>query len=105
MRATRTARASLGLVQSDSVELKITVPAAVADAGAPERARLLLVLDAVRSERMSWRAAARALDIAPEAFLELARAHGTPIVRYDDAALRDDLSTLAKLEQSRAGSE
>jgi hypothetical protein len=92
-------------VQSDSVELTIKVPAAVADAGTPERARVLLVLDAVRSERMTWRAAAGALGIAPDAFLELAKAHGIPVVRYDDADLRDDLSTLAKLERGRAAGE
>jgi predicted HTH domain antitoxin len=92
-------------VQSDSVELTIRVPAAVADADAPERARLLLILDAVRSERMTWRAAARSLGIAPDAFLELARAQGVPSMRYDDDALRDDLSTLAKLEQGRARRE
>jgi len=92
-------------VQSDSVELTIKVPAALADAGTPERARVLLVLDAVRSERMTWRAAARALGIAPDALLELAKAHTVPVVRYDDADLRDDLSTLAKLEQGRTARE
>jgi hypothetical protein len=92
-------------VQSDSVELTIKVPAAVADANTPERARVLLVLDAARSERMTWRAAADALGIAPDAFLELARVHGIPVVRYDDADLRDDLSTLAKLEQGRTARE
>lgn len=92
-------------MQSDSVELTIKVPVAVADANTPERARLLLVLDAVRSEKMTWRAAAGALDIAPDAFLELAKVHGVPVVRYDDADLRDDLSTLAKLERRRAAGE
>lgn len=61
-----------GVVQTDSVELTIQVPASLADAGAGERARVLLVLDAVRSERMTWRAAASALDVAPDRLLELA---------------------------------
>jgi hypothetical protein len=87
------------------VELTIKVPAAVADAGAPERQRVLLVLDAVRNETMTWRAAAGALGIAPDALLELAKAHGVSVVRYDNADLRDDLSTLAKLERGRAASE
>ena len=89
------------LVQTDSVELTIQVPASLADAGAGERARVLLVLDAVRSERMTWRAAASALDVAPDRLLELARAHGVPTVRYESGDLHEDLSTLAKLERGR----
>ena len=88
-------------MQTDSVELTIKVPASLADADAGERARVLLVLDAVRSERMTWRAAAAALGIAPDQLLELARAHGIPTVRYDSGDLREDLSTLAKLERGR----
>jgi len=67
-----------------------------------ERARILLVLDAVRSERMTWRAAAAALRIAPDELLELARTHGVPIVRYEIEDLKDGLSTLTKLEHGRA---
>jgi hypothetical protein len=89
------------VVQTDSVELTIQVPASLADAGAGERARVLLVLDAVRSERMTWRAAASALDVAPDRLLELARAHGVPTVRYESGDLQEDLSTLAKLERGR----
>ena len=88
-------------VQTDSVELTIQVPASLADAGAGERARVLLVLDAVRSERMTWRVAASALDVAPDRLLELARAHGVPTVRYESGDLHEDLSTLAKLERGR----
>ena len=88
-------------MQTDSVELTIKVPASIADADAGERARVLLVLDAVRSEKMTWRAAAAALGVAPDRLLELARAHGVPTVRYDSADLREDLSTLAKLERGR----
>ncbi len=88
-------------MQTDYVELTIKVPASLADADAGERARVLLVLDAVRSERMTWRAAAAALGVAPDRLLELARAHGVSTVHYDSADLREDLSTLAKLERRR----
>ena len=89
-------------MQTDSVEVTITVPASLADADVGERARALLVLDAVRSEKMTWRAAAAALDIAPDRLLELARIHGVPVVRYESTDLRDDLSTLGVLEHRRA---
>lgn len=89
-------------MQSDSVELTITVPASLADPDAAERVRVLFVLDAVRSERMTWRAAAAALSIAPDQLLELARTHAVPVVRYEPSDLHDDLSTLAKLERGRA---
>jgi hypothetical protein len=84
------------------VELTITVPASLADAQAAELARVLLVLDAVRNERMTWRAAAAALNVAPDRLLDLARAHGVPVVRYESSDLHDDLLALAKLEHGRA---
>lgn len=59
------------------------------------------MLDAVRSKRMTWRAAAAALGIAPEQLLELARMHEIPIVRYDAEDLQQDLSTLTKIERER----
>lgn len=86
---------------TDSVELTVTVPASLADAGAAERARVLLVLDAVRSQRMSWRAAADTLGIAPDGLLDLVRQHGIPVVRYESADLADDLATLARLDRLR----
>jgi hypothetical protein len=89
-------------MQADSVTLTVSVPASLADADAAERARVLLVLDAVRSERMTWRAAADALGVAPDRLLDLARAHGLAVLRYEASDLHDDLSTLAKLEQRRA---
>lgn len=89
-------------MRADFVELTVTVPASLADDNAVERARVLLVLDAVRSERMTWRAAASALRIAPDELLDLARTHGVPIVHYELTDLHDDLSTLAKLERGRA---
>jgi hypothetical protein len=85
----------------DSVELTISVPASLADPGVAERARLLLVLDAVRNERMAWRAAAATLNVAPDRFLELARDHSVPVVRYEASDWNDDLSTLAKLDGRR----
>ena len=87
-------------MRTESVELTITVPASLADADVAERARVLLVLDAVRSEKMTWRAASVALDVAPDALLELARAHGVPVVKYEASDLHEDLATLAKLERS-----
>jgi predicted HTH domain antitoxin len=88
-------------VQAAPVQLTIQVPASIADAGAAERARLLLVLDAVRSERITWRGAAAELDVAPDRLLELAREHGIPVVRYDDDDWEDDLATLARLRGRR----
>lgn len=89
---------------TDSVELTITVPASLADPEAAERARVLLVLDAVRRERLTWRSAAAALNIAPDRLLDLARDHGVPIVRYESRDLREDLVTLAKLERGSTSS-
>lgn len=88
-------------METKSVELTIRVPASLADPEAAERARVLLVLDAVQHERMTWRAAAAALDIAPDRLLDLARDHGLPVVRYETSDLRDDLATLAELERGR----
>jgi hypothetical protein len=85
-------------MQTDAVDLIISVPASIADAGAAERARVLLVLDAVRTERMTWRAAAVALEIAPERLLELARTHGIPVVHYGAGDLAHDLATLELFE-------
>ena len=91
-------------METNSVELTIRVPASLADPKAAERARVLLVLDAVRHERMTWRTAAATLNIAPERLIDLAREHGVPVVRYDAGDLRDDLATLAKLERGRTSS-
>ena len=83
---------------TSSVELTITVPSSLADPEAAERGRVFLVLDAVRREKMTWRSAA-ALDIAPDRLLDLARAHGVPVARYESRDMHDDLVTLAKLER------
>lgn len=89
-------------VQADFVQLTITIPASLADDNAAERARVLLVLDAVRGKKMTWRAAASALRIAPDELLDLARTHGVPILHYEISDLDEDLSTLARLERGRA---
>ncbi|HEY3233066.1 MAG TPA: hypothetical protein VGJ84_00025 [Polyangiaceae bacterium] len=89
-------------MQTNSVELTVMMPASFADADAAERKRVLLVLDAMRSERITWRAAAATLGIAPERLLDLAREHGVPVVRYESTDLHDDLTKLAKLERGRA---
>ncbi len=88
-------------MQADSVQISVSIPASLADAEASERARVLLVLDAVRSERMSWRAAARELDLAPDGLLDLARDHGIPVHRHSDVDLHEDLKALRKLERLR----
>ncbi len=84
-------------MQPDAVAITASVPAALADSGVAERARWLLVLDAVRSERMTWRAAARALGLAPATFLDVARDHGVPVSRISAADLATDLASLDKL--------
>ena len=88
-------------METNSVELTIRVPASLADPEAAERARVLLVLDAVRHEKMTWRAAVATLNIAPDRLLDLARDHGVPVVHYEASDLRDDLATPAKLERGR----
>jgi hypothetical protein len=88
-------------METNSVELTIRVPASLADPEAAERARVLLILDAVRHEKLTWRAAAATLNIAPERLIDLARHHRVPVVRYEASDLRDDLTTLAKLERDR----
>lgn len=90
-------------MQPDSVEVTIYVPTALADSGAAQRARVLLVLDAVRTERMTWRAAALALGVAPDVLLDLARDHHVPVVRADAADVELDMQTLDKLERLRRG--
>jgi|JI10StandDraft_1071094.scaffolds.fasta_scaffold382629_2 transcriptional regulator with GAF, ATPase, and Fis domain len=82
---------------ADSVSLTISVPSALADSRTADLARRLLILDAVRSDRMTWRAAARALDIAPDRLLDMAREHGVPVARYEPADLTEDLDTLNKI--------
>ena len=79
------------------VQITLSLPAELAEPGAAERARLLLALDAVRSERISWREGARILGLAPCAFLDLARDHGVPTDRVDMADLAEDLTTLQLL--------
>ena len=85
-------------MQVESITLTIRVPTTLADADTAELARLLLVLDAVRSERMTWRAAARALDVAPDRLLDLAKEHGVPVLRFEASELADDLTTLEKID-------
>jgi predicted HTH domain antitoxin len=81
----------------DSVSVTVEVPSVVADDRTAERARILLVLDAVRAERLSWRAAARVLGLSPAELLDLAARHGVPVVRYDVADWQVDRATLERL--------
>lgn len=88
-------------MQGEPVHIAFSVPAGVAGPGAGERARLLLVLDAVRSERITWRAGAAALGLAPSACLDVARDHGVAIVRVDASDLDADFATLDRLARPR----
>lgn len=88
-------------MQRSPVRIAFSLPAAVAGPGAGERARLLLVLDAVRSERITWREGAAALGLAPSAFLDLARDHGVPVVRVGPSDLDADFATLDRLARPR----
>jgi hypothetical protein len=81
----------------ETVRITVDVPATLADEGTPAKAKLLLVLDAVRSERIGWRAGALALGLSLADFLDIAREHGVPISRADVDELREDLSTLDHL--------
>ena len=86
---------------ADWVEITIDVPVAAAGAGAAARARQLLVLDAVRRERMDWRAAASALGVSLSAFLDLAKENGVPVVRYALEDWSGDRAALDKLADRR----
>jgi hypothetical protein len=88
-------------MQVEAVHITFSVPASVAGPGAGDRARLLLVLDAVRSERVTWREGAAALGLAPSAFLDLARDHGVPVVRVEPSDLEADFVTLDRLTRQR----
>jgi hypothetical protein len=90
-------------MQPNSVQLTITVPIALASPGAAERARLLLVLDAVRSELMTARGAALTLGLAPSAFMDLARDLGVPVARPSEGDFGEDLATLERLRPVRCG--
>ena len=84
----------------DLVHLAFSVPAAVAGHGGADRARLLLMLDAVRSDRIPWRHGATVLGLAPSAFLDLARDHGVPVVHVDAGDLQADFATLDRLTRA-----
>lgn len=88
-------------MDSQHIPVTVNVPASLVDEGTAERATRLLILDAVRAGRLTWRAAARELDLAPAAFLDLARLHGVPVVRVDEDELRQDFSTLDCLLRDR----
>lgn len=89
------------VMEADPVHIAFSVPATVAGPGAGDRARLLLVLDAVRSERITWREGAAALGLAPSAFLDLARDQGVAASRVDAADVEADFATLDRLFQRR----
>ena len=88
-------------MNAEPVHITLSLPAELAEPGVGDRARLLLVLDAVRSERFSWREGARMLGLAPSAFLDLARDHDVPVMRVDASMLDEDLATLSALTPGR----
>jgi hypothetical protein len=84
-----------------SVTVTVEVPERLADARTAALARELLVLDAVRSERLSWRAGAVELGLSPWEFLDLARDHGVPVARFDLSDWQDDMKALERLGHGR----
>jgi predicted HTH domain antitoxin len=92
-------------VRQETIQVTVDVPAALADEQTPARAKVLLVLDAVRSERMGWRAAASALGVSLSEFLDMAQEHGVPISRADLEDLRQDLETLDRIISATSDNE
>ena len=90
-------------MQGDGVLITIEIPAALAGADAADRARRLLVLDAVRLGRITWRAAARELGLELSAFLDLAREHGVPVARYEMRDWLDERATVERLGSTPRG--
>jgi hypothetical protein len=84
---------------SPGILITVNVPAALSSQGAAElagRARLLLVIDEVRSGRMTRAGGARALGLALDDFLIAAGQHGLYAIDYDLEDFRrelDDIST------------
>ena len=66
-------------------------PAALAD-----RARLLLVIDEVRGERLTRAAAARALGMSLDDFLIVAGKHGLYAIDYDLEDFRSELDSIER---------
>ena len=60
------------------------------------------MLDAVRAQRLTWRAAADALDISADELLDLAVAHGVSVTIVEPDDIATDLETLRKLEEQRS---
>jgi hypothetical protein len=84
-----------------SSHITVEIPASLADDDAPARARQLLLLDAVRSERLSWRQAASELGLSLADFLHLASEHRVPVTRYEIEDWRAERATLDRLGLGR----
>ncbi len=75
-------------------QITVDIPSSLADEDVAERVRVLLVVDAVRGERLAWREGARALGMVPGAFIDLLRQHGIAVARASPLEEEEDLATL-----------
>lgn len=81
-----------------AIRITVDVPAALSAQGAIElagRARLLLVVDEVRSGRMTRAGGARALGLRLDDFLIAAGKHGLYAIDYDLEDFRRELDDIA----------
>ena len=83
--------------RSDAMQITVDVPAALSGQSTKDlaaRARLLLVVDEVRAERLTRSAAARALGMTLDEFLIEAGPHGLLAVDYDVDDFRRELRAI-----------
>jgi predicted HTH domain antitoxin len=82
------------------MEITVAIPAPLSDRPIDElatRARLLLVIDEVRSGRLTRVGAARALDLSLDEFLVEAGRHGLEAIDYDVEDFKRELATISKV--------
>jgi predicted HTH domain antitoxin len=81
------------------MEITVAIPRILSDRPTEElatRARLLLVIDEVRSGRLTRVTAARALDMTLDEFLIEAGRHGLQAIDYDVEDFKHELATIKK---------
>lgn len=79
------------------MQITVDIPAALVGQSTTDlaaRARLLLVVDEVRAERLTRSAAARALDMTLDQFLIEAGSHGLLAIDYDVDDFRRELQAI-----------
>lgn len=97
MSVTVTARWNRTTIAADAMQITVDVPAALGDQSSTElaaRARLLLVVDEVRAERLTRSAAARALGLTLDQFLIEAGSHGLLAIDYGVEDFRRELQEI-----------